>query len=172
MNRAMIIPDSELEALSTPPHFNVDVTLNFHNALPPDLLAMWRERCTPGKLPARSDFDVLDMRNFMGWLCIAEVTPDREDLVYRLIGTRVVENVGRDMTGAVVSETLPAPALQIFRHLMNDPRPVRTWGDVGWRNKEFRHHESLVLPLAADGQVIDRFFVMMMFFNRKADATG
>lgn len=164
MSQAAIITDNQLLALSAPPYFSVDVDLQFRNPLPLEFLSMWNERVVQGRLPARRAFDVLELKDYMGWLCTAEVMPDCADLVYRLIGTKVVENVGRDMTGALVSETLPEAAMQIFLHLMTDPRPVRTWGSVGWQNRDFRHHESLVLPLADDGQTVDRFFVMMMFF--------
>ncbi|WP_416899118.1 MAG: PAS domain-containing protein [Minwuia sp.] len=164
MSPGRINPVNELAALGEAPGFQVDTSLDFQNELAPRLLDRWQSRRSNGGLPARRDFDVLELKDFMGWLCVAEVAPGGDDLVYRLIGTRIVEKVGRDNTGKPVSETLPPAALEIFQHLMQKPQPVRTWGRVAWRDRDFRHHESLVLPLADDGRTVDRFFVLMTFY--------
>jgi hypothetical protein len=152
--------------LSEPPDFNVDPDLHFHNTLPLELLQMWLSRCPDDGLPARRDFDVLELKDFMGWLCVAEETADGEDFIYRLIGTRVVDNVGRDITGKAVSEALPPAALNIFRYIVQHPAPLRTWGTVNWRDRDYIYHEALLLPLADDHQRVNRFFVMMMFYDR------
>lgn len=155
-----------LDDIHQPPDFNVDATLTFHNDLPADLLAMWQERCDGDRLPARGDFDVFELRDYLGWLCIAEETPMRDDYVYRLIGTKVVQNVGRDVTGRTVGESLPPAALKIFRYMEDHPAPLRTWGTVNWQERAYRNHESLLLPLANDGVRVDRFLILMMFFNK------
>lgn len=149
-----------LAELSSPPGFIVDPDLGFGEGRHAGLLELWRSRCVDGRLPARRGFDVLELRDFMGWLNIAEVLPGGDDLVYRLVGTGVVERMGRDITGRRVSEVLPPTALRIFRHLIRHPAPLRGHGAVGWRDREFLHHETLLLPLADDGATVDRFFIL------------
>lgn len=160
--------DSDREALlalSSPPGFIVDPELRFRDPLQSGMLDLWRARRTGGRLPARRDFDVLEMRDYLGWLSIAEVVEGGEDLVYRLVGTGVVDRMGRDITGRLASEILPPTALRIFRHLIRHPAPLRGHGAAGWRDRDFLHHEMLLLPLADDGETVDRVFVLTTFEN-------
>jgi len=150
-----------LQELSAPPGFIVDDELRFNHDRLRRLFEMWRARRVDGRLPARGDFDVLEFRDFMGWLCIAEVLPGGEDLRYRLIGTNIVDRVGRDNTGKLVSETLPPEALRIYHGLLRCPVALKTHGEIGWRGRDFLYHETLLLPLADDGETVDRFFVLM-----------
>lgn len=144
--------------------FQIDPGMNFHNSLPTSLLKEWQGHCVGDKLPARSDFGMQTLRQYLGWICLLRVNPDRHDLVYSLIGTRIVDQVGRDNTGKAVSETLPPAALEIYMRLLEQPQPTRTWGPVTWRNRDYLHHESLLLPLASDGIQVDQFMVLMMFY--------
>jgi hypothetical protein len=150
-------------ALSAPPGLNVDFHLRFVDPRPLQLLEHWRARCRGSLLPRRADFDPVSLKAHLGWLCIVEVLPDRCDLVYRLIGSRIVEIVGRDATGKRVSEVLPPAALTMYRHVMEAPRPVRVFGAVEWRDKGYISHETLALPLADDGRTVDRFLLEMAF---------
>ncbi len=144
--------------------FMIDPDMNFHNSLPLQLLQDWQRKRNGDRLPGRQQFGMENLRPYLGWLCLLRVNPDRRDLVYSLIGTRIVEQVGRDNTGRAVSETLPPAALEIYMQLLEQPEPLRTWGQVTWRNRDYLHHESLLLPLASDGFRIDQFMVMMMFY--------
>lgn len=103
------------------------------------------------------------LRRHLGWLCVVEVVEDGADFRYRLIGSNIVEKVGRDMSGHMVSEVLPRSAVDIYREMLRDRQPVRTHGRVTWRGKGFLFHETLLLPLADDGVTVDRFLVEMVF---------
>ena len=145
--------------------FIVDGSLSFQSPLPLELLTLWRGKCREGLLPRRSDFDWTELSPHFGQLCVVEVMPSREDLRYRLIGSRIVEVVGRDMTGRLVSETLPPAALAVYFELMDSPRPLRTHGRLHWRGKNFIRHETLLLPLAEDGRTVDQFLLEMAFLS-------
>ena len=153
----------QLQALSAPPAFIVDPDLAFVEPLPIRLLQTWQAKCAGRVLPARGDFDPAALRPHLGWLCIVDLPPGIDELRYRLIGSRIADFVGRDMTGRLVSEVLPAPALAIYHHLMIQPRPLRTHGRVEWRDKGHIPHETLILPLAGDGRTVDGFLVEMVF---------
>lgn len=155
--------DRQLQALSAPPAVSVDLGLRFLEALPLHLLQMWQGKCAGGALPKRADFDLLALRPHLGWLCVVEVCEHRDDLRYRLIGSRITDFVGRDMTGRLVSEVLPEAALHIYRHLIAYPRALRTHGSIVWRDKGHIPYETLILPLAADGRSVDGFMVEMVF---------
>ena len=140
-----------------------DPGLSFVTDLPRELLALWVSLCVDGRLPRRSDFDFARLRRHLGWLCVVEVVDEGADFRYRLIGTNIVDRVGRDMSGRLVSQVLPASALDIFRDAMHERAAVRTHGPVSWRGKGFLRHETLILPLADDGRTVDRFLVEMVF---------
>lgn len=156
--------DPDFEDLNAPPDFNIDLTLHFDNTLPPALLKDWESRCNGSHLPARSDFDMESLRPYLGWICLQRVNPDRSDMTYALVGSKVVHSVGRDSTGQTISETLPVGAWRISMQLLECPRPLRVWGPASWRNKEFLRHEALLLPLAKDGVTVDQLMVMAMFY--------
>lgn len=147
------------------PEFAVDEALNFESEPPRQLIALWQGKRADDGLPARGDFDWAELQPFFGWICIAEVAPARDDLRYRLIGSGIVEMVGRDVTGRLVSEVMPAETLAIFRDLIASPRILRTHGAMQWRDKEFIRHESLLLPLADNGADVDQFLILMTFMT-------
>lgn len=161
MNRIWPAHDLRLEALSVPPEFYLDPALAFDDPLVASLLTLWESRRVDERLPARSDFTVTDLQPYFGWLCLLRVNPDRQDLVYSLIGTRIVDLVGRDNTGKAVGESIPPWALATYLCIMDDPRPVRCWGTVNWRKRDYLKQESLLLPLASDGRTVDQFLTIM-----------
>ena len=68
-----------------------------------EILRYW-SRIRDGKdLPARSDFDPLDLRGALGWVTLADRNADAGEFRYRLVGTRVSELTGIDLTGQPVS---------------------------------------------------------------------
>lgn len=151
--------------LSAPPEFILDLQLAFETPSPRDLLELWGARRNGARLPSRDDFSFDDLRPYFGHLCIVDVLPEIDDLRFKLVGTVIVETVGRDATGMLVSDVLPEPALRIYRYLIQNATPARTHGRVEWRDKEFISHETLLLPLAADGAAVDQFLLMMSFLD-------
>lgn len=164
--------EHEYRSLGVVPDFNIDLTLRFDNALAESLLALWNSRCSPGRLPARHDFDMTSLRPYLGWLCMQRVTPDRSDMVLSLVGTNVVRNVGRDSTGKTLREVLPPGVRNITMQLLSHPRPLRLSGPVTWRKRDFLRHEALMLPLARDGVTVDQVMVLAMFYRSPDQPQG
>ncbi|MDF1735665.1 MAG: PAS domain-containing protein [Minwuia sp.] len=157
--------EREYRSLGVTADFNIDLALEFDNRLPDSLLALWASRHSDGRLPARTDFDMASLRPYLGWLCLQRVTPDRSDMVLSLVGTKIVENVGRDSTGRTLSEILPAGVRNIAMQLLRYPRPLRLWGAAAWRRREYLRHEALMLPLAHDGIEVDQAMILAQFYR-------
>jgi hypothetical protein len=123
------------------------------------LLALWRGRAVPERLPARADFTVHDFRPWLGHLCILEVLGD--DLRYTLYGTAVVAIFGWDLTRRRLSELAP----DVAERLAEEYRPVvasgvpRFFSNRQLVRKEWAHVDKLALPLGADGAHVDRLLV-------------
>lgn len=140
-----------------------DWTVSLASPLLQGLFGKWQAKCRDGMLPARRDFDPLDMRDCLGWLFVVQVEAEIDDFRYTLIGTEITEHVGRDNTGRRVGEVFGPAGLDLYRQVRDSQRPVRVWGVVDWLDKEHKSYETLLLPLADDGRTVDRFIGAMVF---------
>lgn len=67
------------------------------------LLDKWRGRASSG-LPAWSDFDILELRPWIGRLTLVEMLTAEKDILWRVFGTTIAERLQRDLTGYKHSE--------------------------------------------------------------------
>jgi hypothetical protein len=67
------------------------------------LFAYWDGKRRGRGMPKRSDIDPIEMRQWLGNLLLIDVTVEGR-FIYRLYGTRFVDNFGRDMTGRSVDD--------------------------------------------------------------------
>jgi hypothetical protein len=128
-----------------------------------ELYQLWRTKSKNGRLPARADFDPLEMRAFLGSIFLVTAEPGGEDFRYTLIGTTITQHVGRDNTNRCVGDVFGAAGLALYGKCREAGRPVRVHGVVDWRDKEHKAYETLLLPLADDGRSVDRFIGGMVF---------
>ena len=149
---------------SNPPWYFADVDLRFED---PRLVSVFRYLESlkgDAAMPAAERFDPLDLAPHLGDLFVVRVEQDAERpaggepvLRYSLIGTRLVDALGRDATGLIVAETFPAghPVNDVYRYLLAHRVPVRTFGRLDWASREYRRFESVLMPLAGgDGSVV------------------
>lgn len=126
------------------------------------LHALWASRRPEGRLPARADFDVIELAPWLGNLNVVEVIDGGRDFRYRLHGTNLVRILGMELTGRRVSE-LPA-AMQ--GTILDEHRQVLAGREPCWftrirfnRDEDHLRVAKLALPLAADGHSIDRLLL-------------
>lgn len=136
------------------------------------LYDFWREqaaRCVKSKVPPRSAFDPLEWRRLLPNLWILEVaTPFR--LRFRLVGTRVAEQIRNDPTGRWLDEAMPhlsrdAAFMERYQRVVREGEPLWTVGPADIRPDNPVHAvENLTLPFttgrgaasgAAEGGVTD-----------------
>src|SRR5579863_3722015 len=87
------------------------------------LLEYWHSmRPAPGLLPGRQHFDPLDIPGLMPNIFMLDRFPDSGRLRYRLVGTRVVEAMLRDLTGKWYDEAHPG----VLNHAMHNYTQERT----------------------------------------------
>ena len=156
-------PNSIARALSIPLWFRLDLGLNFVDPRPVRLLAEWRGKFRGDRLPSRDQFDPLDLREHLGNLIVLETEPEHHDFRYRLVGTDIVDTVGRDVTGQLVQEAYDVRAVQVIRYLAESAVPGRIFGRVDWQEKPFLYYETLILPLSSNGVTVDRLLGEMVF---------
>lgn len=137
----------------------------------------------------RSSFGPHDLRRWLGGIGILQWNGDRGDYVYRLFGTSLAQNLGRDLTGLTLAEWPPAVA-RIMREQANTVRHRNTFVVSHYRlrvlsrngvvENGIRTQEKLVAPLAyseegpADAVLVyvDQRFADIPILRAHMDATA
>jgi hypothetical protein len=137
------------------------------------LLALWEAKRAGRRLPARADFDPLELKEHLSSLFITEVLPDG-DFRYRLIGTAVTRAMRRDITGHRVSESYlepdAKPLLALYRKICARREPLWRAGRMRWNDEDYNLFEAVFLPLGADGETVDQVLASISFSAETNDA--
>ncbi len=125
-----------------------------------DLKAYWDAKRGTRAMPRRADIDPLELRKHLGSLVLIEVLPGMTDFRMRLIGSTIVETLGRDSTGKLLSELKPADVNwwrfcdDLYRTVATRAVVARARGNLRMVGRDFRSFDSVLLPLdAGDGTV-------------------
>jgi hypothetical protein len=138
-----------------------------------DLYNYWKLKAGNRELPARADIDPSEIPHLLPYLCLVDVVGEAEAFRYRLIGTKVVDLRGRDVTGRWVDDALYPKNFRDVATMMSSAiearAPVvgrnRFWGS----GKIWSKVEWLNLPLSTDGGRIDMLlmsFVEIASFDK------
>jgi hypothetical protein len=90
---------------------------------------------------------------------------------YRLVGTEITRSVHREMTGRWLDEVQPeferTPMLRDrYRYIVGTGRPTWRRGATYWdRDPTHRTTENCLVPLAADGETVDKIFAVSVLFD-------
>lgn len=122
------------------------------------LHAYWREKGA-GQVPARAQFDPVDVRELLPNLMLLDVQGDPWRFRYRLVGTRVVQYTGFDFTGHYLDEMVFQGRdfiEECYGLVLRERRPV--FGHYAWlvRSRHFGRCEFAHFPLSEDGKTVDR----------------
>jgi len=133
----------------------------------------WRSAAPPGQLPGRQHIKPEDIVPLLPRVFILDVFRDPFRLWYRLAGTEVVRSVQCELTGRWVDEvqpeTLTRPALlDRYRFIVDTGRPTWRRGPTLW-SRDPQHYltENCLVPLAADGETVDKIFAVTLVFTKE-----
>ncbi len=116
--------------------------------------------------PRRKDFDPTEVPRALGNITIFDVERDPWRFRVRIVGTRIVEETGRDTAGVYLDELESAELIaERARWTAENSRPyfVRQ-APVAWTSKNFRCYSTLALPLVDDAGQACMIFYYMSFF--------
>lgn len=146
--------------------FAIDSSLETFDGFGP-LVTLWRERARQPNLPAWYDFDFADFRGWHGRINLIEVLPtDPADFRFRLVGTTFVSLFREENTWHPIKAGMggfDCDDMDFLRRLVDGPRIGRTAGPVYWRERDHVLVDLLYLPLASDGQHVDRIMEAGLF---------
>jgi hypothetical protein len=122
------------------------------------LYRYWAEKRGTRRMPARADIDPADLREMLPNLALLEVTAT--GFRYRLVGTRVAEDLGRDMTGAVAGAYAKGMSfgdkiVAMFDQARRRAMPQFSTGEYRSPQQTVHWVSRLLLPLGVDGATVD-----------------
>jgi len=124
----------------------------------------WLARRNGRLMPARADFDILDLKYLMGNLNLFDVLRNPLRFQFRVHGSNAVARLGYDLTGRTVDD-YPDPEYRDFvnanyRAVVETRAPRRVLRDQPYyTNDRVLRWEGLILPLASDGEMVDMLIV-------------
>jgi hypothetical protein len=123
----------------------------------------WQARRRGRAMPARADFDPVDLKYMMGKLLLVDVLRDPLRFRYRLIGTELVKRRGIDLTGRMLDDH-PDPeyreySRQRYVTAVLGRQPLSSIQTRLVLDGRLRRYEALLLPLAGDGETVDMLMI-------------
>jgi len=139
------------------------------------LYAYWRNKKGERLAPSRSDLLPSEITPDLPVINLSDVRREPLGFRHRLVGTEIVERLGRDATGCWVSAALYGPAWEeIFeglRTVMEEGRPYRRLARLDWHVRPWLSMESLELPLIGDDGAVNMILRAASYFTDKESAS-
>jgi hypothetical protein len=134
----------------------------------------WLSVTPRGQLPGRQHVRPEELVPLLPRLWMLDIYRDPLRFCYRLVGTNIVQSVGRELTGRWLDEAQPEVvatpmAYNRYRFIAETGRPTWRRGRIYWkRDPKQRTIENCLVPLATDGMTVDKIFAVSVAF----DASG
>lgn len=125
------------------------------------LLDLWNRKRAGRRMPARDDFDVFELREWLGSLHLVEVIEGGRDFLHRIYGTDLAVTFDIELTGKGM-DAIPPEARQRVRRAYEavyaSGEPLLLPDDPILRSSMERV-EDIILPLSSGGTVVDRLLI-------------
>jgi hypothetical protein len=123
-----------------------------------ELLQLWQDRRRDGILPARGDFDPLDLKKFLGRIVLFDVLQNPRRFRFRLVGTDWVMRFGLDPTHTLVDDFPRVQSRPFINEVLGktvDGRlPLMVRRAILIEGRYF-NYGMLLMPLATGGDTVD-----------------
>ncbi len=127
-------------------------------------------RPAPDLLPGRQHLDPLQIPDLLPGIWLLDIQREPFRLRYRLAGTRIVEAIGREVTGLWLDEAHPHLAAHPdyydrYQSVMGSGVPNRRRGQARmWQHEDYREIENVIFPFAANGKTVDMLLVLTVVY--------
>ncbi len=141
------------------------------------LFDYWRSISPEGKIPGRQHFDPIEISQILPNLWLIEVHRDPLRFWRRLVGSKIEEFAGMNLTGGWVGDRLSGARLSGVHSFLMDVVETK---QPNWRRgkslirfeKDFAELERLYLPMATDGETVDMILAVTVFFKPQIPEGG
>lgn len=122
------------------------------------LVAHWSRIRGHRRMPARADFDPLEVRYALGYISLIEVHRDPLRFYFRLDGTKQVDLFGVDCTRRYLDEAMPpdhaAMTSASYSEAVARREPCYHRRQIGFHERLIEY-EVVILPFSSDGERVD-----------------
>ena len=124
----------------------------------------WNGKRRGRAMPPRADIDPSEIVRLLPYIFMVDIERDPLRFKYRLIGTAIVDFLGRDFTGRAIDATNYDPAKaaelqKIVATAVASARPIACKGTVFYvPGREWMLTQAVLLPLGKDGRTVDIVF--------------
>jgi hypothetical protein len=133
------------------------------------LYGWWCAKAGASGLPDRSDFDLIEHRLLMPNVLISDVEAKPFRIRYRLVGTRIVHNLGVDFTGQYLDEFLgpnfTVPWMECYRQAYVARRPLMGELTEPTKSGNTFTYEFGLFPIARGGDAVAQFIAIEDYFD-------
>jgi hypothetical protein len=153
-------------------HHHIPDDRNGWHSLTRQFYDYWLSIAPPGLLPGRQHVRPEQMSRWLSRMWLLDVFRDPLRFRCRLVGSEMVRSIGHEVTGRWLDEVHPLSvsnpnSRQRFRIVAELGRPTWRRGPLRWaRQPDFDLVESLLLPLAANGHLVDKIIAVSVSFDR------
>ena len=129
------------------------------------LHAYWAAARGTRALPARTDIDPVDLRFLLGHLILIDVLDRARQFRVRLQGTELERWMGGNLTGKTIDQMRSAPLAALAQECLTRAVETRApYHRIGEQAVDDipRRFEALILPLAADGTVVNMLLAAVL----------
>jgi hypothetical protein len=130
----------------------------------------WDKKRGARAMPRRADIDPVELRTHLPYFGLVDVIDGGRDFRFRLLGTEFSRLFGRDSTGKTLTEVYGAGCADVLRwmttsyaEVLRTKRPVLRLGSMRAVRKDFIRCDSLLLPLADDGEHVNMIMGRTVF---------
>ena len=135
------------------------------------LYSLWQEKTGKRRAPARSDFDVSELVPWLPHILLSDYLDNGADARFRVVGTWIVEQYGKDHSGKTASEiNFAGRSIEIlseYNIVAKAMVPHHVCGAFFKHTgmQDYRTAERLLLPLSNDGVNCDKFLTAINFID-------
>jgi hypothetical protein len=116
----------------------------------------WRRIAEGRAMPARRDFEPLDVTDILPHVVLFDVEGDPPRFRFRLVGTAATERAGLDPTGRYFNDFADSEvAIERMVACVRERRPYFVVDAFVWSNRPSLYYHTLTLPLSDDGEIVD-----------------
>lgn len=144
----------------------------------------WLVKCAGRPFPDRADLDPAEIKDILPHLTILEVTGDDAEprFRYRLVGTAVVDAIGRNRAGRFADEVLHRRQTEflfgLWREVCGSGRPIYAASSYGGESDSVCHPaeaglstEQLLLPFSVRGGTVRQIITVQTFDWKRRPVT-
>jgi len=129
----------------------------------------WSAKAGALGLPDRMDFDLIEHRLLMPNVMISDVEAEPFRIRYRLVGTRIVHNLGVDFTGRYLDEFLgpdfTVPWIAYYRQAYDSRRPLMGELTEPTMSGSTFTYEFGLFPVSRGGDAVAQFIALEDYFD-------